>query len=1345
MDGRTVQAFRQKLIASGITHDEYVDNSIINSPGARIGPQIGLDEKATRQEIKDLLESIEGDKFERALRNFFRALRNFSESSYRVLASRFPADLTLEDVYVPLRAKSGDSQSEPFLLSDAIRSAFGSGLNRVLIEGSPGSGKSTLLRQIARHAWDAPASVGLDRQYIPLPIRLRSYAQAEGAVREERIWRALDKAQDLEITGASPASGFFEAWPQRMGAPWLFLIDGFDEVPEALREEALLWLRRLIKDEATFVLTSRPTGQIPENLRTQLKQYVVQPFSTEQQEILAKRWLGSQTEGFIHSFKGYANGELGGTPLLLTIAAIVYHENGALPRSPSELYREFTESTWREAFNRGAREELGSDLFEKARDLIPMSLEHVALSMTQAQGEATALDFSSDTESLIGSVAELLATKLRQPDALAESNARRLVEFLGTRSGIFRTSRYQCEWLHPTFREFMAARAIAKDATSRGIERVLGKSSDPTWRQIILFLLGSLSERRSVSPEIRQLKETDPPLGLALAGVAISEGASVDVDLVDEIVRDLCEDVRQHAKGWICNRLLSTGDQGRRTRESLSRLQNTIPIEHHIEALALDLTGLALAFGKFGSCAIDDLRQLHAVAALCEIASNESAPLGVRIEAAGSLCVLGRTDLGRKQFFALASGAATAEAGQWRHFVELLSEYPKTEISHFIDSDTFVSLLLDANLTNGQWSTLLDSLVSDRNPDGRAVLDAIRLDERIPEDRRRAVQVRAAADSATALNLLVAVSDDADAVQACIEFLKRSGDSAALLKVAQSSGFAGYIRRRAVRALSSIKAQEQLIEVVEDSSAPIRLRWTSAEATYKLPTTPRSASALLDFYEGLGKHAERGMALGRRAYFQYWLGRSQEAVVLFDKLFEQRPGTAFEIGCRAHCLERLGFSDAAIEQYGRAIDLNPKSIFERSRRAYIFWLRDDYRRAVVDVDAMDYQCPDWFQPYAADILRACTRLDDAKKWLASVARSQPNLAIAKTFQGAVSFDEGKFGAAIRDFESALALDPSDILAEYRLAQVLRVAGRFEEAAAHYTSLLAGSSDRSWAFSERARVMLRLGTLSQADQDIESFRSLSGDEAWYVYLRGLFAGVKGDIADLELACRKATDLFPPDIDRTPEMHSHLALFSLGAQEPSNARRYYDELIKDGYLDCLRYQAIADLDDLIQVLPQKTDAQDMRRFLVTALWPKGFGMESASDWRREALQHIKRPPNPSPMYCQLARISGLEQDYDLAQRILDQLKTDERTILLWNLGRSGYVYGQCNFKKDLDAQYNLKFCDRVETILSTNLKIFIKELKVKQLLFLEDDLRQKFEKTASRSSLKASFQIADRPPT
>ena len=108
-----------------------------------------------------------------------------------------------------------------------------------------------------------------------------------------------------------------------------------------------------------FILTSRPTDELAREFQ-HLSRFELASFSPEQQSELAARWLGQRASDFERAFDRFANGELGGTPLLLTIAAIVYRDAGELPLRRSELYRQFVQSTWKEAFNKGATEELGT-------------------------------------------------------------------------------------------------------------------------------------------------------------------------------------------------------------------------------------------------------------------------------------------------------------------------------------------------------------------------------------------------------------------------------------------------------------------------------------------------------------------------------------------------------------------------------------------------------------------------------------------------------------------------------------------------------------------------------------------------------------------------------------------------------------------------------------------------------------------------------------------------------------------------------------------------------------------------------------------------------------------------
>jgi hypothetical protein len=124
-----------------------------------------------------------------------------------------------------------------------------------------------------------------------------------------------------------------------MDAPWLLLLDGFDEVPEQHREDILAWLRKLIGDDVTFLVTSRPTQALTAPFRRHTAQFEIGSFSAEQQRQLADRWLAPKAIEFETAFSRFGKGELGATPLILTIAAIVFLQSGCLPIRRSELYR----------------------------------------------------------------------------------------------------------------------------------------------------------------------------------------------------------------------------------------------------------------------------------------------------------------------------------------------------------------------------------------------------------------------------------------------------------------------------------------------------------------------------------------------------------------------------------------------------------------------------------------------------------------------------------------------------------------------------------------------------------------------------------------------------------------------------------------------------------------------------------------------------------------------------------------------------------------------------------------------------------------------------------------------
>lgn len=86
-----------------------------------------------------------------------------------------------------------------------------------------------------------------------------------------------------------------------------------------------------------------------------------------------------------------------------------------------------------------------------------------------------------------------------------------------------------------------------------------------------------------------------------------------------------------------------------------------------------------------------------------------------------------------------------------------------------------------------------------------------------------------------------------------------------------------------------------------------------------------------------------------------------------------------------------------------------------------------------------------------------------------------------------------------------------------------------------------------------------------------------------------------------------------------------------------------------------------------------------------------------------------------------------------------RSDDRSIVLWKLDQANRLYGQCNFKKDLDADYELKFCDNIGVTLSTNLTVFVRDFEVRHLLFLEQDLFASFKSAATAKGLRVRCEL------
>ncbi len=456
--GQISLATGERAVAVG---GAVTDAIIVTGDGNVLRIFRGPDAATIQKAVCQVLDAISTDRYDRSLQDYFRALRAYC-TNYPYLALE---DLlgrkrkSLDEVYVPLRARakteSGRPDREETNIADVLRRATsGAGPRHILILGEPGAGKSTLLRQIAKNAWDAPAAIGLDRPYLPMVVRLQSLALAEGASLERRLVNALHRAGELTLQ-QDPPDGFLLEWPRRMDARWLLLLDGLDEVPADSYSALVQWLRDLAKAIKTeryhVVLTSRPVGDLTQDLEEMFAVYELLLFTPKQQQKFAQQWFEDEAGKFQQELDRMHVDALSGIPLLLAIAAAVYSKDHHLPERRAGIYERFVSIWLEEARIRGVKEELGQDFADLARP----ALEHLALVMTD-HPEISAM------AALSRIAAEFLREAAGLPQVQAEEKGKRFLEVLSRHSGVLIRRNGNCEWLHQTFREYLAACSLRR-------------------------------------------------------------------------------------------------------------------------------------------------------------------------------------------------------------------------------------------------------------------------------------------------------------------------------------------------------------------------------------------------------------------------------------------------------------------------------------------------------------------------------------------------------------------------------------------------------------------------------------------------------------------------------------------------------------------------------------------------------------------------------------------------------------------------------------------------------------------------------------------------------------------
>lgn len=425
-----------------------------------------------------------------------------------------PVERTDEAARRRAKRPGGADDGEPPLpasLPVTVRQTLEQQHASLVIEGDPGAGKSTLLHHLTVTLVDAPTNLGAKEdekveRVVPLYVAARRIAGGEDPL-ENRLVHALD------VPGLSPKV----LTEPRRNVRWLVLVDALDEViDDKARRDLVDRLRKTARTQPgrfRFVVTSRSLPDLgafdpASDERPLFVRYRLRPFGLTQRRAFAAAWFRSRpgdptarADAFNAAIERTTLTDLAGSPLLLTMAAVLFERggDGALPTNRARIYDEFVGLLWDDESGRGTAEE-----FERRwRDRL------------QEPGAVAAEQLFARRHRLLGDVARryeggdgglgLVQLAISSPivtDALPRNVdvptvwLREQVELLLRRTGLVTSYVGELAFVHETFREYLAARDVTSTLRIDSEEaRRFVEGWSGSQRDVVLFALGIWADK----------------------------------------------------------------------------------------------------------------------------------------------------------------------------------------------------------------------------------------------------------------------------------------------------------------------------------------------------------------------------------------------------------------------------------------------------------------------------------------------------------------------------------------------------------------------------------------------------------------------------------------------------------------------------------------------------------------------------------------------------------------------------------------------------------------------------------------------------------------------------------
>lgn len=277
------------------------------------------------------------------------------------------------------------------------------------------------------------------------------------------------------------------------------------------------------------------------------------------------------------------------------------------------------------------------------------------------------------------------------------------------------------------------------------------------------------------------------------------------------------------------------------------------------------------------------------------------------------------------------------------------------------------------------------------------------------------------------------------------------------------------------------------------------------------------------------------------------LNHLDEADHLYQQVLSQNEQSVAALdGLGRLALARRQFAEAA-EFLNKALALNPDAAFLHYPLAMAYRGLGDVNRAQLELDKHGPAAPEVVDPYLTDIQQikagntdlwqrgsqqmAAGNVNGAIETYQTLANSNPQDVVAKTYLGTALARAGRIEQATGEFSRALEIAPDDAEAHYCLAVVLASSGRDQEAIKHFQATIRKDPQFGEVHFQIANLLMRTRRYDEAAAEYAKAIEKNPTESFAYIMEALALVRLGRYPDARSALEKGHSTSPADMDIT----------------------------------------------------------------------------------------------------------------------------------------------------------------------------------------------------------------------